>query len=151
MNDVDRIMAVMDTAFDPAFGESWNHRQLADALVLPGTHYWLADETGGRPAPGEQVAGFALARAVLDEVELLLLAVRPPLRCRGLGAALLQRVIDDARAGGAVKLYLEMREGNPAESLYRRHGFESIGRRRNYYRRGSAPPRDAITFARTCV
>jgi ribosomal-protein-alanine N-acetyltransferase len=45
------------------------------------------------------------------------------------------------------RLFLEMRDGNVAEALYRRHGFTSIARRRHYYRRGSHSPRDAITFA----
>jgi ribosomal-protein-alanine N-acetyltransferase len=41
-----------------------------------------------------------------------------------------------------------MREGNPAAELYRRHGFEPVGRRPNYYNRGSITGIDAITFAK---
>jgi ribosomal-protein-alanine N-acetyltransferase len=44
------------------------------------------------------------------------------------------------------RLFLEMREGNPAGSLYHRNGFEAVGRRRNYYQRGSGQALDAITF-----
>ena len=146
-DDLDRIMAVMEVAFDPAYGEAWTRRQVSDALVLPGTHYLLADAAGQEPAPGAAAAGFALSRGVLDEEELLLLAVRPEHRGRGLGGALLRRFISSARERGASRLFLEMRDGNPAEALYRRHGFASIGRRRDYYRRGADGPRDAITFA----
>ncbi|MEO0057507.1 MAG: hypothetical protein RIT17_960, partial [Pseudomonadota bacterium] len=32
---IDRIMAVMEAAFDPAYGEAWNRRQVADALSMP--------------------------------------------------------------------------------------------------------------------
>lgn len=146
-DDIDRIMAVMGAAFDPAFGEAWSRRQVEDALAIYGTHYLLAGENGEVPAEEAPAAGFALSRNVVDEEELLLIAVRPELRGRGIGGALLAGFVAAARERGAARLFLEMREGNPAESLYRRHGFDSIGRRRNYYRRGNGPALDAITFA----
>jgi len=145
-DDLDAIMAVMDAAFDPAFGEAWSRRQVEDALALPGTHYLLIGADGNPPARTPAV-GFALSRAVLDEEELLLLAVTPRYRTRGLGTKLLERFVAEARSRGARRLFLEMRDGNGAEGLYRRYGFASIGRRRHYYRRGSGGPRDAITFA----
>lgn len=144
MDDIDRIMAVMDAAFDPEFGEAWTRRQVADALLVPGTHYLLTDAEGSTPA--SSAAGFALTRGVADEEELLLIAVLPELRGRGIGSALLQRVITEARERGVTRLFLEMRDGNPAESLYRHHGFAPVGRRRNYYRRGNGGALDAITF-----
>jgi ribosomal-protein-alanine N-acetyltransferase len=148
IDDVDRIMAVMEAAFDPAYGEAWNRRQVGDALVLPNTHYLLIDTEGGEPARGAPAAGFAMARGALDEEELLLIAVHPEHRGRGLGAALLQQYIAAATARGRTSLFLEMREGNPADSLYRRAGFVPIGRRRNYYRNAATGPLDAITYAR---
>src|SRR5690606_29254033 len=63
-DDLDRIMAVMDTAFDPAFGEAWTRRQVGDALAMPGTHYLLAGAGGEAPAAGEPAAGFALSRGM---------------------------------------------------------------------------------------
>jgi len=146
-DDVDRIMAVMEAAFDPAFGEAWTRRQVEDALAMPGTHYLLAGASGKPPAEGTPAAGFALSRGAADEEELLLIAVDPAYRGRGIGAALLARFIAKAGARGAHRLFLEMREGNRAESLYRRHGFKLVGRRRHYYRRGSGAPLDALTFA----
>jgi ribosomal-protein-alanine N-acetyltransferase len=147
IEDVDRIMAVMQAAFDPVYGEAWNRRQVSDALLMPNTRYMLAGEDGGEPALRQPAVGFALSRGALDEEELLLIAVLPDYRGRGIGAALLQRFIEAARARGRGRLFLEMREGNPAHSLYRRFGFEPIGRRRNYYR-NAATPLDAITYAR---
>ena len=147
MDDLDRIMAVMDAAFDPAYGEAWTRRQVSEALTVSGTHYVLIGSDGSEPAESASAAGFALSRGVLDEEELLLFAVCPQHRGRGLGVRLLTRVIDDARNRGARRLFLEMREGNAAEVLYRRHGFSSIARRRHYYRRGADGPHDAITFA----
>lgn len=148
IDDLDRIMAVMEAAFDPAFGEAWTRPQVEDALILPNTHYLLAGPDGRAPVQGAEAAGFVLSRGAADEEELLLLAVHPRHRGRGIGSALLERFITEAGARGAVRLFLEMREGNPAEWLYRRHGFANIGRRRAYYRRGSGAPLDAITFAR---
>jgi ribosomal-protein-alanine N-acetyltransferase len=148
-DDLDRIMAVMEAAFDPAFGEAWTRRQVGDALVLPYTHYLLAGTDGQDPGYDEDAAGFVLSRGILDEEELLLLAVDPRHRGRGIGTALLGRFVAAARERGAERLFLEMREGNPAESLYRRMGFAVVGRRRAYYRRGTGGPLDAITFARS--
>ena len=146
-DDLDRIMAVMEAAFDPAYGEAWSRRQVGDALVMPNTHYLLAGPGGEPLGEGDPVAGFALSRGAADEEELLLIAVDPDYRGRGIGSALMARFIEQARARGAERLFLEMREGNPAETLYLRHGFVAVGRRRHYYRRGSARPLDAITFA----
>ena len=147
-DDLDRIMAVMEAAFDPAYGEAWTRRQVGDALVLPNTFYLLAGPDGRAPGDGEEAAGFILSRGAADEEELLLIAVDPLHRGRGVGAALIERFVAEARARGAVRLFLEMREGNPAETLYRRSGFAVVGRRRAYYRRGTGAPIDAITFAR---
>ena len=148
LDDIDRIMAVMEAAFDPAFGEAWNRRQVGDALTLPNTHYLLAGADGSAPGEGQPAAGFVLSRGALDEEELLLIAVDPRHRGRGIGGRLLERFIAAAEARGATRLFLEMRDGNPAESLYRRVGFEPIGRRRNYYRSAATGPLDAITYAR---
>lgn len=147
IDDVDRIMAVMEAAFDPAYGEAWTRRQVSDALTMPGTHYLLVGTDGTEPGDGKPAIGFALSRGVVDEEELLLIAVHPDHRGRGIGGRLLGRFIEAARARGATNLFLEMREGNAAEALYRQHGFTRVGRRRDYYRRGSGPPLDAITFA----
>jgi ribosomal-protein-alanine N-acetyltransferase len=148
IDDLDRIMAVMEAAFDPAFGEAWTRRQVSDSLVMPNTHYLLAAVDGQVPGEGRPAVGFTLSRGAADEEELLLIAVHPDHRGQGIGAALLERFVETAQARGAKRLFLEMREGNKAEALYRRHGFESVGRRRHYYRRGSGSPLDAITFAR---
>ena len=67
--DLDAVMNVMDDSFDPRFGEAWTASQCAGLLPMPGVWLILARE-------GDAVIGFALARAVAGEAELLLLAVR---------------------------------------------------------------------------
>lgn len=145
-DDTDRIMDVMDVAFDPLFGEAWNRRQVADALTIGRCGYGLADASGNPPAEDIPAAGFYMARTVLDESELLLLAVRPEMRGRGIGRHLLAMFAEEARRRGAARLLLEMRDGNPAEGLYRQFGFSPIGRRPQYYRRSDGNRMDAITF-----
>ena len=139
-DDLDRIMAVMEAAFDPQFGEAWNRRQVEDALILGNCHYGLAQADG-------ESAGFYLSRFAFDEEELLLLGVIPQLRGRRYGARLLEQFLAGARSRAAARVLLEMRQGNPAERLYRRYGFEQIGLRPNYYRGINGQRIDAITFA----
>ena len=148
MDDLDRIMAVMQAAFEPRYGEGWTRAQVDNTLVLGNCHYNLIDTDGNAPAPGVAAAGFALSRATLDEEELLLFAVSPQWRRRGLGATLLNRLEKTARERGIIRIFLEMRDGNPAESLYRYHGFAPVGRRPKYYRTSDGERIDAITFAR---
>lgn len=150
---LDRIMAVMEAAFDPAYGEAWNRRQVADALDMPGTHALVADATGALIPDNADVApdpaGFVLTRHVLDEEELLLIAVTPEARRQGVGAALIEQLFAVARTRGTARVFLEMRRGNPAIHLYHKFGFEPIGERRNYYRMANGERLDAITFARS--
>ncbi|SFG18456.1 ribosomal-protein-alanine N-acetyltransferase [Novosphingobium sp. CF614] len=147
IEDVDRIMTVMSTAFDPAFGEAWNRRQVEDALKLGNCHYYLVGSEGRPPLEEEAAAGFSLSRTGFEEEELLLLGVTPQFRGRGLGSTILGQLRLAAIERGARRLLLEMRRGNPAESLYRRFGFYSIGERRDYYRTPGGKRIDAITFA----
>src|SRR5688500_580503 len=109
-DDLDRIMAVMAAAFDPVYGEAWTRPQVEDALILPNTHYLLAGPDGRAPDEGGEAAGFALSRGAVDEEELLLIAVDPRHRGRGIGTALMTRFIAEAGARGAERLFLEMRE-----------------------------------------
>jgi ribosomal-protein-alanine N-acetyltransferase len=140
----------MGEAFDPAFGEAWNRRQLEDALLIGNCHYLLIGNTGEEPGPGGEVAGFSLSRHGFEEEELLLFAVAPAHRCQGLGQRLLARFAKAAQARGAQRLLLEMRQDNPAERLYRQFGFAAIGRRPGYYRTPLGTRLDAITLACDC-
>lgn len=137
--DLDAVMQVMGEAFDPAFGEAWTRAQCLGILGLPGVWITIA-------RIGEDPAGFALSRAVIDEAELLLIGVRPAFRSVGTGAALLQRTIQIAAIGGARRLHLEVRAGNSAINLYQAAGFTEIGRRKSYYRGNDGQLYDAITL-----
>ena len=150
---LDQIMAVMEAAFDPAYGEAWNRRQIADALTMPNTHALVVDDSGAPIASdGDDMvapAGFVLTRHVLDEEELLLIAVTPQARLRGVGKALIERMFAAGQARGTRQVFLEMRRGNPAIHLYLKCGFAPIGERLNYYRLANGERLDAITFGRS--
>jgi ribosomal-protein-alanine N-acetyltransferase len=146
-DDIDKVMGVMATAFDSAYGEAWTRRQVEDALLIGNCHYQLIGVDGSTPPTNTPTAGFFLSRTGFEEEELLLFAVDPDCRRRGLGLALLHQFAEAARSRGARRLLLEMRRGNPAESLYRRFGFRPIGERPNYYRMRNGQLLDAITFA----
>lgn len=147
---IDHIMEVMEAAFDPAYGEAWNRRQITDALAMPSTHALIVDTEGRLIETGPaRPAGFILTRAAPGEEELLLIAVIPEYRERGLGKLLIEKLFEAASTRGSDRIYLEMRRGNPAVHLYSKLGFEPIGERRNYYRMTNGERVDAITFGRS--
>ena len=141
-DDLDSVMAVMVAAFGDRFGEAWTRSQCAGILPMAGVALMLA-----RDGESGAVLGFSLARSVAGESELLLLAVDPDQRRRGIGRSLLRQFLERARAGGMKRVHLEVRDGNPAIDMYRAAGFASVGRRRNYYRARDGRQFDALTYA----
>ncbi|HXO92427.1 MAG TPA: GNAT family N-acetyltransferase [Stellaceae bacterium] len=84
----------------------------------------------------EAPAGFALARDLHKECEILSLGVLPERRREGVGAALLNSICVEARLRSAESIVLEVAVDNIAAlALYAARGFLQVGRRRNYYRR----------------
>lgn len=145
--DIDAVMAVMNDAFPPCFGERWSRSQVTGVLPLQGVRLLIAHD-GGAQAP---IVGFALWRTVSDESELLLLAVHSSVQGNGIGRALLEDFVEQAQAYGASRLHLEVRDGNRANSLYASEGFAVAGRRRDYYRGLQGERHDALTYVRNVV
>lgn len=143
---LDAVMAVMDSSFEAHWREAWTRGQVSDSLAMPSTFLLLGDADGNAIADGT-AAGFVLSRQALDEEELLLIAVRPEGRGRGLGARLLRTYMAAARRRGVRRIFLEMRANNPAHTLYSRCGFAPIGTRPRYYLAADGQAIDAITFA----
>ena len=139
--DVDDAVAIMDAAFDDRFGEAWTRSQCAGILPMPGVTLTIA-----RTSSGEAI-GFALQRIIAGDGELLLLAVHPEFRRRGIGRSLLQNFIGLARQEGTVRVHLEVRDGNPAVAMYRKTGFRIVGRRRKYYHGRTGGQFDALTLS----
>ncbi len=136
--DLPDVMAIMGAAFAPRFGEAWSSGQCLGLLALPGASLRLA----GTATP----LGFAMARTIAGDCELMMLGVVPHAQRRGIGRILLDRVIADAREQGAKAVFLEVRAGNPAIDLYRANDFVKVGARARYYRGNSGEVFDAETY-----
>ena len=143
-DEVGEVVELMKRAFDPRFGEAWTLSQLAGVLAMPGARLTVAKRR-------QRLLGFALVRTVLDESELMLIAVEPTARRVGTAAALLADIENTARMAGVKKLHLEVRRGNEAIDLYSIHGFAKAGERLNYYRGPAGEVFDAETYVLTLV
>ncbi|MDX1510349.1 MAG: ribosomal protein S18-alanine N-acetyltransferase [Nitriliruptorales bacterium] len=94
---------------------------------------WLGVEIDG------ELVAFAGAWDAPDDCHLLAIAVARSRRRRGLGRALLVRLVEDAADRAAGPMTLEVRADNLAAiGLYRSCGFVETGRRPSYYRDADA-------------
>lgn len=109
----------------------------------------LLDAEGGvilAAEEGEGLLGYVWARFVLDEGDIGNIAVAPGFRRRGAGAALLKALLEEAERRQAAVVQLEVRESNlAARRLYEKNGFETVGKRKNYYEK---PAEDAILMSK---
>ena len=91
------------------------------------------------------IAGYIVARETAGELHINNVAVRAEYRRRGIGAALLNRILHEARRRKANAAFLEVRSGNlAAQALYEKSGFKAIARRADYY---SEPREDAVVMS----
>lgn len=109
---------------------------MMEVLAMPGSEGLIALDGGNpqtaieSPAP----AGLVLWGRVLDEAEILTIAVLPPWRRRGIGGLLLRAALAAVAEAGAVSMFLEAAADNLAAlALYERHDFQRIGLRKGYY------------------
>lgn len=126
-----RLAVIHAEAFDAPWGEA----ALSELLASPGVFAVTQDD------------GFILIRVVVDEAEILTLAVRPAARRAGLGGRLVEAAVVRAAALGAERMFLEVAQGNSAaRALYARSGFVEMGRRRGYYSYADGSREDALTL-----
>lgn len=137
------VMKVMDRSFPSEFGESWNERQCLSMLSLPGTRLIIAITEQDQE---ESVCGFSMTRTIAGEEELLMIAVDPDYQNAGIGKVILDQLIRDAQSEKIAAIFLEVRAENPAQHLYRKLGFEKIGKRTGYYTGSQNAKFDAITY-----
>lgn len=82
-----------------------------------------------------EIVGYAIMSVAAAEGHLLNLCIAPDFRRNGFGRTLLEYLLDQARALGAERIYLEVRPTNQAAlGLYRNAGFVELGLRKDYYR-----------------
>ena len=120
----------------------WSYGNFRDALAAG-----YSAQVGEREG---RIVVFGVMMRAPGEAQILNLSVVPDARRQGLGRALLERFIDDARRAGAEQIFLEVRISNrPAIALYEFAGFKPVARRANYYPAGRGQPgEDALVMRR---
>lgn len=130
-NLAEAVLAVMQSVY----GQSpWTLEQIAASMTSQDEDYYLAYE-------GQELVGFLAVQTVLDEMEILQIAVRADFQRLGIASQLMAAVMDwDG------DIFLEVRESNSAaQALYTRQYFTKIGKRKDYYRH---PVEDAVMMKR---
>lgn len=135
---IDDVLALEQQLFDD---DRWTAPTYWSELgQLDTRHYLLAVD-------GDAVQGYAGLCVYPDEAFVQTIAVDKRAQGRGLGAMLLQALLDEAARRGRPRVGLEVRADNqPAIALYERFGFRRSGVRRRYYQPSGA---DALVMVRT--
>lgn len=121
------------------FSMPWSENAFSDSLKLSHTLYVVA-ETEGR------IAGYCGCYQLLEEAEIVNVAVDEAYRGRGIGRKMLTELMRIGLERGAFAYTLEVRVSNtPAIRLYESLGFESVGIRKNFYEK---PVEDAMIMWR---
>ena len=117
------------------FSDPWSENSVASELNNP-LALWLV------ALDGERLAGYVGSQTVMDESDMMNLAVHPDYRCQGIGSRLVDELIKELKKIGSQRLTLEVRVSNePAKRLYDELGFSEIAVRKRYY---SHPKEDAL-------
>ena len=133
--DVDAIADLEAESFPADAWPAGYLREGVEGLLHGAVLHVAVDADDG---PDGAVVGHAITSIVFEIAELQRISVTPQWRRRGVAAALLAAVRDEAIRQGAERLLLEVRETNTgALAFYERAGFVEIDRRPCYYRDGA--------------
>ncbi|WP_374928863.1 ribosomal protein S18-alanine N-acetyltransferase [Kytococcus sedentarius] len=131
--------------------DAWSEAAWWGELASGRREYVVAVDPGaaGADVPGQrQVLGYAGVDHGGQVADVMTITVHPAARGTGLGRRLMDHLVHSATRRGAEALLLEVRADNePALRLYEHTGFESLSRRRGYYR-GAHGPVDALILRR---
>ena len=110
------------------FQDPWSEKSIASELSNK-LALWLV------AIKEETLVGYIGSQTVMDESDMMNVAVHPEFRRRGIAEALVNALCAALKEQGSVSLTLEVRASNePAKALYEKLGFEQVGKRPNYYR-----------------
>jgi ribosomal-protein-alanine N-acetyltransferase len=139
IDDLDAVLAIEQQAFTMP----WSRAMFVSELTTTRQAHLLLARVGA--GAGEAV-GYIGYRVVLDEMHIVLVAVHPDWRRRGIARTMLLEAMEQARRASCTKATLEVRVSNTAaQQLYYRLGFAPVGTRPRYYRR---PTEDALILWR---
>ena len=109
------------------FGERWTASIFYSELANSNATYFVAVLDG-------LIIGFIGYWLIMEEAHITTLAVLPRYRRHHIAERMLLRVIEHCQAAGCKWMTLEVRKSNaPAQRLYEKYGFKSLGQRRRYY------------------
>ncbi|WP_035051789.1 ribosomal protein S18-alanine N-acetyltransferase [Andreprevotia chitinilytica] len=129
-------LVALDAATNP---HPWTAKQWQDTFNVQRV-FGLRD--------GTKVIGAAVVSRVLDEAELLMIAIAPDRQGNGLGRHLLEALLSQLGREGVREMFLEVRAGNArAQALYQAVGANEIGQRRDYYKGADGGREDAHLYA----
>ena len=115
--------------------EAWSEKSVASELTNQLSLWLVALEE-------DIVAGYVGSQTVMDETDMMNVAVHPDHRRKGIAEALVEALAEARKEKGSHCLTLEVRASNaPAIGLYEKLGFQQVGLRKNYYRN---PKEDAL-------
>ncbi|CAB1129279.1 ribosomal protein S18 alanine N-acetyltransferase [Candidatus Hydrogenisulfobacillus filiaventi] len=124
LDDLDAVLEIERRSFPTP----WSRNAFRSELLENTVATYLVLEFHGR------VVAYGGMWVILDEAHVTNVAVHPDYRGRHLGEAMMQGLLDRARAQGVRRMTLEVRRGNTvAQNLYRKLGFVQLGVRRGYY------------------
>ena len=113
--------------FSENFDKFWSVNILQNDLTSSNSTYIVAKIQN-------TIVGFAGIKVILDEADIMNIAVRTDKRSLGIGSLLLEKLIQTAKQHACTKLTLEVNETNlPAIRLYEKYHFTRIGLRKKYY------------------
>jgi ribosomal-protein-alanine N-acetyltransferase len=112
-----------------SFTLPWPERSLRfEVTDNPVARCWAADWDG-------HLVGMLILWMIMDEAHIATVATHPDFRRQGISTQLLVEALKSAYAEGARSALLEVRASNlAAQELYRKFGFEVVGRRERYYK-----------------
>ena len=117
------------------FSDPWSENSVASELKNPLSCWLVAEEDG-------VAAGYIGSQTVMDESDMMNVAVHPDHRRKGMAQALVNELVEALKKRESHCLTLEVRASNePAKALYEKLGFVQVGLRKNYYRN---PKEDAL-------
>jgi len=126
-DDLDQVLAIEESSFPRPWTREHFRHELDAQHGIP----LVAVATDGT------VAGYLCVTLLMDEAEILDIAVRDDLRGRGVGRLLLDHIVELCRHKHTNYIHLEVRRSNLAAiGLYERFGFLRTGERRRYYENG---------------
>ena len=122
------------------FSDPWSENSISSELNSR-LSYWLVALEDGK------LLGYIGSQSVLGESDMMNIAVHPDHRRRGIAQMLIGQLMQDLKQRDNLNLSLEVRATNaPAITLYEKLGFETVGRRPNYYRH---PKEDALILRKS--